>query len=84
MPYEPRPGEVCLFENEKMGNERAPDHRGYIIAHRDIKAGEKVSLSLWRGKPDGSRSFGGMLSDPARPSEPAPEVDLFGNAVRAE
>lgn len=47
MPYDPKPGEVSLFETEKMGRESAPDHQGYFIAHRDIKAGEKIAIALW-------------------------------------
>ncbi|WP_019280264.1 hypothetical protein [Rhizobium grahamii] len=42
MAYEPKLGEICIFENEKAGHENAPDHRGYFVAHRDIKAGEKI------------------------------------------
>lgn len=39
LPYEAKLGEIALFENEKMGNDRAPDHTGYVVAHRDIKEG---------------------------------------------
>lgn len=83
MGYKAKPGDISLFENEKAGNEGAPDHRGYFIAHRDIKAGEKVELVLWSGRPNSARSFGGRLSDGSndkRISPPAP-VDLFGNPL---
>lgn len=83
MRYKAKPGDVSLFENEKAGHEGAPDHRGYFIAHRDIKAGEKVHLVLWSGRPNSARSFGGRLSDGSndeRISSPVP-VDLFGNRL---
>jgi hypothetical protein len=63
MAYESKPGDISLFENEKGGNEKAPDHRGYVLAHRDIKAGEKLEISLWNGKAGSSRTFGGKLAD---------------------
>jgi hypothetical protein len=81
MPYEPKPGEVCLFENEKAGHERAPDHRGYIVAHRDIKAGEKISIALWKGNPDSPRSFRGIASDMAKAGVVEIELDLFGRPL---
>jgi len=83
MRYEAKPGDVSLFENEKAGHERAPDHRGYFIAHRDIKAGEKIEMVLWAGRPNSSRSFGGRLSDDQKAiasAVPDP-VDLFGNPL---
>ncbi|WJH38452.1 DUF736 domain-containing protein (plasmid) [Aliirhizobium terrae] len=83
MRYKAKPGDVSLFENEKAGHEGAPDHRGYFIAHRDIRAGEKVELVLWSGRPNSARSFGGRLSDGSndkRISSPV-RVDLFGNPL---
>lgn len=83
MAYNAKPGDVCLFENEKAGHEAAPDHRGYFIADRDIKAGEKVELALWAGRPNSLRSFSGRLSAHKSGVSPQPEpVDLFGNPVK--
>ncbi len=80
MAYKPKPGEVCLFENEKAGHDTAPDHRGYFIADRDIKAGEKVEFALWAGRANSPRSFGGRLT--AQKSSPEPvSVDLFGYPI---
>jgi hypothetical protein len=83
MPYERKLGDISLFECEKMGRESAPDHQGYFIAHRDIKAGEKVGIALWAGKPNSARSFGGRVSDIARghSSKAKAPTDLFGNPV---
>lgn len=83
MPYDPKPGEVSLFETEKMGRESAPDHQGYFIAHRDIKAGEKIAIALWAGRPNSARSFGGKVADLSKPlpGKPKQPTDLFGNPV---
>ena len=83
MAYNAKPGDVCLFENEKAGHETAPDHRGYFIADRDIKAGEKVEFALWAGRSNSLRSFGGRLSANKSSVSPEPEpVDLFGNPLK--
>ncbi len=83
MRFEAKPGDVCIFENEKAGNERAPDHRGYFVAHRDIKAGERIQIALWSGRPGSSRSFGGKITDGPSSTNAAKEVpsDLFGNPL---
>jgi len=47
MPFEPLPGSGALFKNDKQGNEKRPDATGYVIAHRDIKSGEKLNLAAW-------------------------------------
>ncbi|WP_025659677.1 hypothetical protein [Rhizobium sp. IBUN] len=84
MPYEPKPGEICIFENEKAGHENAPDHRGYFVAHRDIKAGEKIAIALWVGKPGSVRTFGGTIAERPNSGADAAEVptDLFGNPLQ--
>jgi hypothetical protein len=80
LPYEPKPGEICLFENEKAGHENAPDHRGYFVAHRDIKAGEKIPIALWAGKRGSARTFGGSISErqSSNADMAAVPTDLFG------
>ena len=47
MAYEAKPGDGALFKNDKQGNEKRPDATGYVIAHRDIKSGEKLNLASW-------------------------------------
>ncbi|MFS2154508.1 MULTISPECIES: hypothetical protein [unclassified Rhizobium] len=82
MPFKPRSGDVCLFENEKAGHEDAPDHRGYFVAHRDIKAGEKIQFVLWSGRKGSARSFGGRIDEPSSTiRSKAVPTDLFGNPV---
>lgn len=76
MAYEPKPGDVSAFKNDKKGNEKAPDFRGYIIAHRDIKAGEKIELVLWtRNGTTGGWFYSGKVSDPRMKAAPADDPD---------
>ncbi len=84
MLYQPKPGEICLFENEKAGHENAPDHRGYFVAHRDIKAGEKIPIALWAGKRGSARTFGGSISErqSSDADTAAAPTDLFGNPLK--
>jgi hypothetical protein len=80
--YEPKPGDICVFENEKAGHESAPDHRGYFVAHRDIRAGEKVPFALWCGRTGSARSFGGKLGEATSANQEArAPTDLFGNPL---
>ncbi len=82
MRYEPKLGDICVFEDEKASHESAPDHRGYVIAHRDIKAGERAPFALWCGRPGSPRSFGGRLWDATSGKQGAREpTDLFGNPI---
>jgi hypothetical protein len=82
--YEPKPGDVCLFENEKAGHDTVPEHQGYFVAHRDIKAGEKIPIALWSGRPGSIRTFGGKITEglpsDARKASATP-TDLFGNPL---
>lgn len=47
MSYEPKPGNGALFTNTHKSKDTHPDRTGYVIAHRDIKAGEKLNLAGW-------------------------------------
>jgi hypothetical protein len=54
-----------------------------MVAHRDIKAGERIQIALWSGRPGSARSFGGKITDkPASTGqETAIPIDLFGNPL---
>ena len=55
MAYEPKAGDGTLFENDTaQGNQ--PAMTGYVLAHRNIQAGEKVNLAGWRKGGAGGRS----------------------------
>jgi hypothetical protein len=47
MAYENRPGDGVLFPNENRNKDTSPTMTGFVIAHRDIKAGEKLNLAAW-------------------------------------
>lgn len=70
MAYEPKPGDGSLFKNERKTADNHPNATGYIIAHRDIKAGERLRLAAWTR--DGSKGkFQSLrLSDEQRRDEP--------------
>jgi uncharacterized protein (DUF736 family) len=77
MAYEPKPGDVSIFRNVS-NNERAPTMKGYAVAHRDIRAGEKLDLAVWKQTPKngGDSFFSGKLSDPYQQSDsPPPQSD---------
>lgn len=63
MAYEPKPGDSALFPN-KSDNLNAPKYKGYVILHRDCKAGERLDLAMWDKK--GGSFLGGKVSDPRR------------------
>lgn len=47
MAYEPKPGDGALFANEQRSKDTQPNATGYLVAHRDIKAGERIRLAAW-------------------------------------
>jgi len=73
MPYENKPGDVSIFRNV-TDNDRAPTMKGYAIAHRDIRAGEKLDLAVWKQTPKngGDAFFSGKISDPYQQSDSPP------------
>lgn len=57
MAWEARNGDGTLYENDRKEG-RQPDYSGWIIAHRDIKAGEKLNLAgWWKGGLEGRAKF---------------------------
>jgi len=78
MAYEQKPGDISVFKNTpKDGRElspRAPNLTGYMIAHRDIRAGEKLEVSLWsRESSNGGNKFlSGQVQDPYQPQPSSP------------
>tara|TARA_Y100000310_G_scaffold163284_1_gene163126 strand:- start:436 stop:690 length:255 start_codon:yes stop_codon:yes gene_type:complete len=74
MAWEARNGDGTLYQNDrKEGNQ--PDYGGWVLAHRDIAAGEKLNLAgWWKGGADGRAKFLSLkMSDVrGRPDEAAP------------
>ena len=81
MTYEPRLGDGTLFPNERL-SEKSPDHTGYIVAHRDILRGEKLSLAGWTKHGSRGAFISLRLSDPrtkeGTPSQPKPPEQRGG------
>ena len=70
MAYEPRPGEGALFINKRHTGEpedRSPHREGYIVAHRDIRQGEKLQLAGWIKKTEGKNPLLSLRMSDARP-----------------
>lgn len=75
MAYEPRPGDGALFRNENRSTDKHPNATGFVIAHRDIKAGERLRLAAWT-KDGGKGKFQSIkMSDdrPRQERDPEPE-----------
>lgn len=73
MAYEPRPGDGALFKNEHKTDDKHPNAKGYIVAHRNIKAGERLELAAWT-KPGGKGPFQSLrMSDPRPKKDAEPE-----------
>lgn len=47
MAYEVRPGQGTLFQADKK-SDNGPDVEGYLVLHRDVRAGERIRLAGWR------------------------------------
>lgn len=80
MAYEPGNGDGALFPNKyKEGDDNKPNVTGYIVAHRDIKAGERVRLAAWTKTSDKGKFQSLKMSDPKEQSggEPTPDEPPF-------
>ena len=80
MSYEPKPGDGALFPNEHRTTDKHPNATGYVIAHRNIKAGEKLRLASWTKTTDRGKFMSLKLSDererePEPAKEPEPDFD---------
>lgn len=70
MAYEPRPGDGALFGNKDRTKDTQPNATGYVIAHRDIKAGEKLRLAAWTKEGRQGKFQSLKLSDDQRREQP--------------
>tara|TARA_R110002020_G_scaffold78868_1_gene198141 strand:+ start:43 stop:321 length:279 start_codon:yes stop_codon:yes gene_type:complete len=70
MAYEPKPGDGSLFKNEYKHADNHPDATGYILAHRDIKAGERLELGAWTKEGTKGKFQSLRMSDPYEGSQP--------------
>lgn len=65
MSYDDR-GKVSLWKNDTQGNDKAPVAKGTVVAHRDIKEGERLNIALWKSDNQNPKapSMTGRISDP--------------------
>jgi hypothetical protein len=66
MAYEQKPGDIAVFKERDKRNDKAPDWKGTMVAHRDIRAGEKLEVAFWQ-KSD--TMLAGKVSDPRQRTE---------------
>ena len=71
MSYENRPGDGALFKNEHRTTDKHPNATGFIVAHRDIKAGERLNLAAWTKSSAKGKFQSIKMSDPREKREPA-------------
>ena len=75
MAYDNKPGDVALFKFQPKDFREGvqyPSMTGYMVAHRDIREGDRVELAVWRREPKagGTPFLSGQSSDP-RPANGA-------------
>lgn len=73
MAYEVKPGDGSLFKNERRASDNHPHATGYIVAHRDIRAGERVRLAAWTKEGRNGKWQSLRMSDEQRREDSAPQ-----------
>lgn len=69
MAYEIKDNTFSLFENDKKGNDKAPDYRG-----KGMVDGKEVRVAVWkRTSASGINYLSGTIEEPFKSSEPAHE-----------
>ena len=76
MAYEPKPGDGTMWTNKEPKSDKSPAYFGHVIAHRDIKAGERVRLAAWlKGGVGGKDKFLSLKMEDETPREKAAPED---------
>ena len=71
MEYDNR-GKVSLWKTDSQ-NPKAPVLSGKVVAHREVKEGETLDLSLWKNENNGNQPImRGEMKDVFNSSAPAP------------
>ena len=82
MAYEPKPGDGALFANQNRNSDNAPNATGYVVAHRDIKAGERLRLAAWtKGGGDRGKFQSLKLSDERQRDTPVMDNGQQGRDI---
>ena len=75
-----KPGSGALFKNDFKTTDSHPGMKGYIIAHRNIKMGERLELASWK-KDGGKGPFMSLKMQDSKPKDAEPNEQRGGNAV---
>ena len=65
-------GRIKIFKaRNPKNNPKAPIGDGYFVAHRDIRAGERINLAIWKSESTnpGAPLYSGNIQDPHSPDE---------------
>ena len=69
MAYEIKDNTFSLFENDKKGNEKAPDYKG-----KGKVSGVEVKIAVWkRTSQNGVEYWAGSIEELTKPDMPQPE-----------
>lgn len=81
MAYEMKEKTFSLFENDKKGNDKAPDYRG-----KGLIDGKEVRIAIWKRKSaSGIEYLSGTIEEPFKPAEhPAEQEQKIEEAVADE
>lgn len=70
MAYELKNNTFSLFENDKKGNDKAPDFRG-----KGMVDGKEVRIAVWKRKSaSGIEYLSGTIEEPFKPAEQPQQV----------
>ena len=71
MAYEMKEKTFSLFENDKKGNDKAPDWRGKALI-----GGKEMRIAIWKRKSaSGIEYLSGIIEEPFRPAEQPAEPE---------
>lgn len=71
MAYEMKPNTFSLFENDKKGNEKAPDYKG-----KGLIDGKEVKIAVWkRTSQSGIEYLSGSVEDAVKQETPQPQPE---------
>lgn len=69
MAFEMKPNTFSLFENDKRGNDKAPDYKG-----KGLVDGKEVKIAVWkRTSQSGIEYLSGTVEEVTKPDMPQPE-----------
>ena len=80
MAYEMKEKTFSLFENDKKGNDKAPDYRG-----KGLIDGKEVRIAVWKRKSaSGIEYLSGSIEEPQQPAEQPAKEENIAEAVADE